>query len=182
MAYFEPSCGDLRVARTAGSGWTAQIVDDGDSASSSRVVGENPSIVLNPEERFLVSYFDASAGQLLFAEERETSVDKSVIDNGQAIDGAARSVRDRVGAFSALQLSSTFEPEVAYFNATTSDLRLATRDVAGWTTRTISADGIVGYRPNLAFDSVFGRVMTAERLRISERGIDSELFLTTESP
>ena len=180
-AYYDADCGDLRLARRGDQRWAVTVVDTGDSeavAAERGLTGRWPSIAFDPGGAPAVAYHDVSSARLMFAAERDERFEIEVVDAGFEIDAFSRERKNLVGAFASLALDSGGAAAIVYFDATSADLRFASRGApsAEWSRSTLVADGAVGFSATQVHTDA-GRTVVAERLTPAGTAFESELVL-----
>jgi hypothetical protein len=146
LAYYDGINGDLKLATRAGGTWTTQIIDGDDGTDQ----GYYPSIQVDGNDVVHVVYVNAFHDALTYLD--MTSGLPEVIDDGYREDGTTADglpvpVFHFVGDDSALMLASGGAVAVAYQDATSHELLLATRNPDGtWTRESLagSEDPFVG--------------------------------------
>jgi hypothetical protein len=182
--YRDGDCGDVLLAREEGSGWRVSPLDDGLSERESESpIGMSderfPSIALDQTGTLAVAFQDRSRGQVVYATAGQGTFETEVADPGLEIDSFSQQRKDWVGAFLTLVFDDQNRPHIVYMNATTGELRHATKDSAGqgWTQRTRAQGGVTGFSADQAFDPVIGHILTAERVVPRNDRVRSELVL-----
>jgi hypothetical protein len=138
LAYrYKPYDGELRYATRYDWGWRIETVD------SAYAAGGFPSLILDRQSQPWVSYYRVSTWDFDEGELRVAHLDNghwnvAVIDN-----------QGNAGRSSALALTPSGQPLIAYYAATPGDLRLAWWD-GRWRRTTLISDGNRGYRVTLA--------------------------------
>lgn len=138
VLYRNAQTGQLRHARRSGA-WSVSAV-----ASGNLVPG---GLALDATGQARITYFDAAAGDLLYAAWDGSAWQSETVD----------SVGD-VGRTSSLSLDAGGTPHVAYFDATNGDLKFASRTAPGvWAVSTVDPSAaVVGSAPALALDGIGG--------------------------
>ncbi len=131
MTYFDESSGDLKYARKSEGSWTIETADD------VGVVGAHTSLVLGTSGEVNVSYYDGSNGDLKWARRTGGGWDIQTVDPSESDVGQYTSIAhdptDFVGAF-----------RISYYDATSGDLKFASRVASNWTIETVDTAGDVG--------------------------------------
>lgn len=180
-AHYDGDCGDLRLARRGAERWSVTVVDTGDLSTEPSVrgmTGRWPSIAFEPGGAVALAYHDVSAGQLMYAVERDGRYETQVVDAGFTIDAFSREQKSIVGAFANLTLDATGAAVIVYLDATAVDLKVSRRETASgeWSRSTLVAEGAVGFSAAQVV-SEQGRTIIAERLLPSLTGFSSELVV-----
>ena len=142
VAYYDRGAGALKLAKyDAGSGaWGAPVVLDGGGSGSND--GWTPSLALDAAGSASVAYVNSTSYDLKFVTEGSAPV---IVDNGYRIvgttvDGLPKPTFDFVGDNAGLVLDGA-TPYIAYQDATTQELLLATRDGSGnWSHSSIAGN------------------------------------------
>lgn len=191
VAYQDADCGDLRLARRLDGKWQVSVVDTGDSERGSEHAmargdtGRFASLGLDGRGKLAIAYQDVTRGQLRLALERAGSFDIEVIDPGLELDASSRLRKHQVGAFASLVFDADDIPHIAYFDATTSRLRLSYRSrrfgaTGQWIRRKLPADAPTGFSAALGYSAEWGIALAAERLEPASDGLRSRLELLSE--
>ncbi len=145
VAYYEAGHGDLRVARPSGGPpevgpWAVETVD------AAGDVGSHAAIALDRAGLPLVSYYDATKGDLTVARAAGAAWQIETVD-----------AAGDVGQYTAIALDPAGGPWVSYYDATNRDLKVARRmadglQPAAWQIETVDAAGDVGAHAALALD------------------------------
>jgi len=91
------------------------------------------------------AYYDASAHHIVYA----TRATDGVWSASQIPDKTGHDV----GAYLSLAIDATGKPSIAYYDATTTDLRFAHFDCVNWTTQKLDSSRSVGQFPSIAYDT-----------------------------
>ncbi|MBI4510798.1 MAG: hypothetical protein HY698_14285, partial [Deltaproteobacteria bacterium] len=182
VAYYDHLNGDLKVAtwnKEAGRFNAPEVLDGADGSD----VGWFPSIVVTDDDVVHVTYVDAKRDNLLYVNLKDRVPE--VVDDGYRIDGMTsdgvpRPVFHLVGDDSGLvTVGGTLA--VAYQDATTHELLLATRDQLGkWSYKAIAGDedpfaGAYGFYAS-AEATEDGVVMSSYVLHLKEKKSWVEVF------
>ncbi len=131
MTYFDASSGDLKYARKSEGSWTIETADE------AGVVGAHSSLVLGTSGEVNVSYYDVANGNLKWARRTGGGWDVQTVDPSEGDVGQYTSIAhdptDFVGAF-----------RISYYDATSGDLKFASRVASSWTIETVDTAGDVG--------------------------------------
>jgi len=148
ISYYDATRDDLKLAHCddpncAGGGESIQTVD------SSGNTGRETSLALDSAGNPVISYRRATGGDLKLAH----CDDPNCAGGGESIQTVDSS--GNTGRHSSLRLDDAGNPVIAYYNATSDDLKLARCDDsdcagAGERTETLDRDGNVGEWPSLA--------------------------------
>lgn len=153
VVFYDRITGDLRGARYDGSTWQSSFVIDGYSRAAAGVgdSGISASLFIDTDGKWYVSYVDGTEELLRLAVVDGTSViERSVIDDGTT-DGSARYADGQhiVGDDSSIVVTSAGEVRVVYQDATSQELRIATRPSttaeSAWTREALDTEDSTGY-------------------------------------
>ncbi|WKZ83493.1 MAG: cell wall-binding repeat-containing protein [Acidimicrobiia bacterium] len=153
VSYYDATTGDLKLAHCndancTGGGESIQTVD-----SSANNVGQYSSLALDSSGFPVVSYYDATTGDLKLAH----CNDANCAGGGESIQTVDSSAND-VGLWTSLVLDASGKPVVAYFDSTTDDLKLVHCDdvncaPGGESPKTVDSSGSVGAYTSLVLDA-----------------------------
>ncbi|MDP1795362.1 MAG: hypothetical protein Q8K63_14585 [Acidimicrobiales bacterium] len=144
MSYFDAKNGDLRVARCAQAACTAGATIA--TVDAAGVVGRYSSIAIGADGLPLISYYDATNGDLKVAHCVNLACAGNVTTS--TVDSAGD-----VGQFSALTIGADGIGVIAYFDATNGDLKVARCTATACTVVTkavLDAGGVVGQHASIA--------------------------------
>jgi len=141
----DPACSTL----------TLRTVDAG--GPDDHEVGDYNSVALAAKDRPLISYYDATSGDLKLAICRDAtckSTQVTTVDNGRFLR-----LEYDVGRYTSLALNENGQPRISYYDASNENLKLATCTVI-WepqidvrcNTRTVDSAGNVGEHNSLTLD------------------------------
>lgn len=145
-------------------------------------MGRFSSLAYDTTGQPYVAYHDESLGRLLLATTQTGSDwDVEVVDRGVTLDVGARERKDIIGAFARLSFDERGRPAITYLDATSTSLRIATREDANatWLRRTLDDSGATGFFAYHAYDATIGRVAVAEAL-VRDEGLVSRLRIIWE--
>ncbi|MFC2173774.1 hypothetical protein ACFLU6_14275, partial [Acidobacteriota bacterium] len=136
ISYYDRSNGALKHAYDVSGNWVIETADNvGD-------VGTHTSVVVYDHERgAMISYIDETNGALKFAQ----------FDKGNGVwDIETLDTRGDVGQYSSLQIPSSDQLIISYYNAAHGDLKLASWDWSTWTIETVDNGSDVGMFSSVA--------------------------------
>ena len=169
IAYQDADCGDLRLARQVGTGWSVDVVDTG-AIDASPVTqrgrtGGWSTMAVGPSGNVGIAYVDELRGTLKYVSASSLSFVIETVDDGFEIDANANQRKDVVGAWAHLDFDSRGAPTIVYMNQSNASLRLAQRPQEGsrWVQRTVASDGIVGFHAGLV-ELAQGRLISGEQM------------------
>lgn len=148
ITYYDAVNGDLKYALCsggctgAGATWTISSVE------SAGIVGQYTSLALNPAGDTRVSYLDVANGSLRYAECTEGCSTTSPTWSISTVDTIGN-----VGVGTSLALTASGEPRIAYYDATSGDLKYASGSGSIWSISRLSTIGNVGINPSLVLSS-----------------------------
>ncbi|MGC8874155.1 MAG: ABC transporter permease subunit [Chloroflexia bacterium] len=140
IAYYDVAAGHLKYAHGQHSEWDIQVVDTGEW------VGAYASLALDGEGRPHIAYCQLDVAR------------QSCEGLRYAASEGARWITETVaagsplGAYASLALDRSGRPSIAYYEATSRTLQLASRSPSGWEVRTVDAGPEVGEYASLAID------------------------------
>jgi hypothetical protein len=169
IAYYYKTGGDLKVATNTGGGWQMSTVD------STGDVGRYPSLAINPAGgAWSVAYEATGIGAFKYAQRNSTTWSTTVVDT----NGAG-------GGFISLAFDADNLPAFSYYDAKSSDLRLARYTGSLWSTTAVATKNTQGLYTNLFFNGnnpviyYFNKSANALNVARSNGGVFS---LTTIAP
>ena len=148
ISYYDLTNTNLKYAYlTAGGVWIIQNVD-GTSTVNDRV-GQYCSLSLDSTGRPRISYYDATNGNLKYAQ-------GSAAENPAWVVTTADNNAANVGLYTSLALDSTGRPRISYYDIANGDLKYAQGSAAvnpTWTISTVDTANFVGLYTSLALDT-----------------------------
>lgn len=132
VAYYDETNQELRYAERSGGTWTDVLVD-ADGEGTSTEVGLEPSLIVLASGNPAISYQDATAGELRYAE-RDSGTWSDVL-----VDADGEGTSTDVGYNSSLvELSAG--PAIAYVDREVDSLRFARRESGTWSDELVYED------------------------------------------
>jgi hypothetical protein len=142
ISYYDATNADLKYAYKTGGVWTLETVD------ASGTVGDFTSLALDAQGIPHISYRNAiNNGDLWYASK------SGGVWTTELVDIAGLTNVTAVGQWSSLELDGQGNPRISYRDATTLDLRFASKSGSAWTLETVDATGAVGEYTSLALDA-----------------------------
>ena len=147
ISYYDATNGDLKFAsRGAGGGWTLETAD------APGTVGQYTSLALDGQGEPRISYYDAGNGDLKFASRSGGSWTPETVDVLGDV-GRHTSLALARGPSAYRATDAVGDPRITYYDATSRDLKFASRTAGVWTFEPIDAAGDVGQFTSLAVDA-----------------------------
>ncbi|HET9328207.1 MAG TPA: hypothetical protein VFQ05_15680 [Candidatus Eisenbacteria bacterium] len=171
VSYFDRTRGRLKLAVRSGGGWTLETIPD-----TLATVGQYTSLALNALGDARISYFDVTNADLRYArwlrEDRPAPQPDTAYWTLSQVEGAGN-----VGQFSSLQLDAFDDPWIAYWDASTQNLRVA-RDTVGtgtWFQQLVESAGDVGQYASLVISAGTPRISywdsSRQDLKLATQGL-----------
>lgn len=167
VAHHDAGGGDLRLSLREEHGWRSTILAGHDpQLGDTGDMGRFASATVDPFGNAAVAFYDATRGTLLLARNDRGVLRVEEVDGGEgaAVPGSPRPA-PKVGQFASLVHGRGGQQRIAYLDAAALDLRLATRDGAGWSIRTLAEDGVAGLWAAQAVDGEGNSVVAHCRLQ-----------------
>jgi hypothetical protein len=145
ISYYDTTNGDLKYASRAWitpyvSIWLTEVVD------STKTVGMYSSLAIDSYDNPHISYYDATNGDLKYAEWTGSAWDIQEVDK-----------TGDVGKYTSLTVTSTGSPHISYYDETNDDLKYAYYRIlpipAQWVIETVDSTGSVGWDTSIALTS-----------------------------
>jgi hypothetical protein len=136
VAYYDRVAGELKLAKfdVQSGQFATPVVIDGDLTNGVDA-GWSPSLAIDSMDVVHIAYVNATRNALHYTTDAATPVNEIVDDGyrivGTSVDGLPKPTFDFVGANAGLVLGPSATPMVAYQDATTQELLLATRAADG---------------------------------------------------
>jgi hypothetical protein len=167
ISYYHGTGGDLRLATLGTGGWNVTAIDTAGD------VGRYSSLALNPATgRWSVAYEATGIGGFKFANQNANGTWTTTLVDQPGLGGG----------YISLAFDNNKNPAFSYFNAKSSDLRLARFGGGKWSVKTVASAGGVGMYTNLLFDGaspvIYYYNKTADKLTVA-RGNASNVFSLT---
>jgi hypothetical protein len=143
VAYYNFTSQQMKFAQLVAGSWHTTVVDTGGTVFPDG--GQNLSLAFDASGNAVISYYDASNGDLKFARQNGKGFDVETIDSA-----------GNVGAISSIALNpTTGRIEIAYFDAANGRLKLAAEGATAGAFTTTTIPGVVPSfdRLSLAFNS-----------------------------
>lgn len=183
VAYYDASCGDLRLARRVGERWSRTVVAEGDYSVGDEPVqrrgdvGRFPSLAVSPSGQIAIAYQDAGRGRLMYAAERGGSFQNRLVDPGIQVGEFAQKRRHLVGGHATLMFDAEGTPHVAYLNGSSARPVIASRLRGRWAHSTVEAEPPSGFYAELVPSADDSPTLLTEQFRHQEDELVSRLVV-----